>query len=198
MSSYYIGNTYYTITYFQKEYPANFLYPTIYYLFGKYCSKSNSKSLKTIALSSLTEVSRLLYEDLQYSVLYWLGIIYYNIGRHDECFKQWKLFYENADRAFDNSYNKLNRVKGFLDKYQTLGNSLQMFKRNLVIAKDDNYSHGDSSETMDTEKVKDFLYDLELIKDVKPNITYNFNLQYVYYKGLVHFYVESKHFDLTL
>jgi hypothetical protein len=124
-------------------------------------------------------------------VLYWLGNIYHNIGRYDECYKQWKLFYENIERAFDNSSNKINKVKGFLDKYQALGNSLQMFKRNLLIAKDENYSHCEHSETMDSDKLKDFLYDLELIKDVKPNITYNYNLQYIYYKGLIHFYVES-------
>lgn len=31
-SLYYSGNKLYTITYFQKEYPANFLYPSIYYM----------------------------------------------------------------------------------------------------------------------------------------------------------------------
>lgn len=35
-SSYLIGNNYYAITYFQKEYPSNFLYPSIYYLVKKF------------------------------------------------------------------------------------------------------------------------------------------------------------------
>jgi hypothetical protein len=99
-----------------------------------------------------------------------------------------------VEKAFDTSFKKLDRVKSFLDKYQTLGNSLQMFKRNLLIAKEDNYSQNniESTETNDSDKVKDFLYDLELIKDVKPNLSDNNSLQYTYYRGLVHFYVESK------
>lgn len=35
-SSYLIGNNYYAITYFQKEYPSNFVYPSIYYLVKNY------------------------------------------------------------------------------------------------------------------------------------------------------------------
>jgi tetratricopeptide (TPR) repeat protein len=87
---------------------------------------------------------------------------------------------------------KLNRVKGFLDKYQTLGNSLQLFGRNLLLAKEDNYTNIEESDTADSDKVKDFMYDWNLIKDVKPNIVDNYNIKYIHYKGLIHFYVESK------
>jgi hypothetical protein len=34
-SSYLIGNHFYSITYFQKEYPSNFMYPSIFYLVKK-------------------------------------------------------------------------------------------------------------------------------------------------------------------
>jgi len=38
-SLFYLGEELYTITYFQKEYPANFLYPSIYYMVFKYLYK---------------------------------------------------------------------------------------------------------------------------------------------------------------
>jgi hypothetical protein len=134
-TSYLIGNHFYAITYFQKEYPSNFLFPSIYYLFGKYSSKSNSKSLKNVSLSSLKEVFRLLYEDLQYSVLYWLGNIYYNIGSYDQCFKVWRNYLENAEKSFDVSLKKTERIKGFLRKYEVLWNSMNDFKKNLNFIK---------------------------------------------------------------
>lgn len=153
-TSYLIGNHFYAITYFQKEYPSNFLFPSIYYLFGKYSSKSNSKSLKNVSMSSLKEVFRLLYEDLQYSVLYWLGNIYYNTGSFDQCFKVWRNYLENADKSFDLSLKKTERIKAFLRKYEMLWNSMNDFKKNLNFIKKIkiNYSNNSNCNSAQSNK----------------------------------------------
>lgn len=197
-SLYYLGNNFYTITYFQKEYPANFLYPSIFFLFGKYSSKSNSKSLKSIALSSLYQVYKLLYKDLQYSCLYWIGNVYYNSGNYDLCYKYWKLYLEHSftDEICDITEKKLSKIKNFQKKYELLGNSLLEFKKNLNYVKKDNikfYSRVIKDEFEIHEQMKDFISDLTAIRDLQPNIRDNFYSNYEFYRGLVHFYVEKNY-----
>jgi hypothetical protein len=201
-SLYYLGNNFYTITYFQKEYPANFLYPSIFFLFGKYSSKSNSKSLKSIALSSLYQVYKLLYKDLQYSCLYWIGNVYYNSGNYDLCYKFWKLYLEHSfsEEISDLTEKKLLKIKTFQKKYELLGNSLLEFKKNLNYVKKDNikfYSKVIKDEFEIHEQMKDFISDLTAIRDLQPNIRENFFSHYEFYRGLVHFYVE-KNFEFSM
>jgi hypothetical protein len=194
-SLYYLGNNFYTITYFQKEYPANFLYPSIYYLFGKYSSKSNSKSLKNIALSSIHQSYKLLYEDLQHSALYWLGNVHYNSGNYDQCFKIWKLYYENIDQSFDFTDKKLEKIKNFRKTYELLGNSLNEFKKNLGFVRKENIKlkiiEDDSMNSATAEQLKDFLSDWKAIRELNPNIRENYTINYENYRGLIHFYVEK-------
>lgn len=183
-SSYLIGNNFYTISFYQKEYPSNFLYPTIFYLFGKYSSKSNSKNLKTIAISSLQEVNRLLYEDLQYSTFYWLGNIFYNTGNYENCHKIWRCYLENADNSFDYSIAKLEKIKNFNAKYEFLCNSLYQLRHNINFYKK-------STRVLTKVEIENFLIDLDQIKDLTPNIRENYGITYDYYKGLVNLDVAS-------
>ena len=184
-SSYLIGNNFYTISFFQKEYTSNFLYPSIFYLFGKYSSKSNSKNLKTIAISSLQEVYRLLYEDLQYSTFYWLGNIFYNTGHYENCHKIWRVYIENADKSFDYSNSKLEKIKNFNAKYEFLCNSLYQLRHNINFYKK-------STRILSKTEIDNFLFDLDQIKELTPNIKENFTITYEYYKGLVNLDVASK------
>jgi hypothetical protein len=88
--------------------------------FGKYASKSNCKNLKTVAISSLQEVYRLLNEDLQLNTMYWLGNIYHNIGSYENCYKIWKIFLENSYKSFNPSQKKIDRISKFLTTYELL------------------------------------------------------------------------------
>ena len=184
-SSYLIGNNFYTISFYQKEYPSNFLYPTIFYLFGKYSSKSNSKNLKNIAISSLQEVNRLLYQDLQFSTFYWLGNIFYNTGNYENCHKIWRCYLENSDNSFDFSSTKLEKIKSFNTKYEFLCNSLYQLRLNINFYKK-------STRVLTKVEIENFVIDLEQIKDLKPNIKENYTITYDYYKGLVNLDVASK------
>ncbi len=138
----------------------------------------------------MSEVRRLLWEDLQYSVDYWLGNIFYNNCNFDECFNHWKAYYDNYENAFDSSDKKIMKVSTFLKEYQTLGNSLIMFKKNINISKEENFKWC-ISNSHDIDKVKDYLYDLRLIKDLFPNIANNNEIYYMFLKGQILFYVES-------
>ncbi len=141
----------------------------------------------------MLEVKRLLWEDLQYSIDYWLGHIYYNNGNFDECFNHWKIYYENISNAFDASEKKISKITSFLKAYQTLGNSINMFKRNILTSKEENIKWR-LNQKIDIDKVKDYIYDLKLIKELVPNITDNFDVFYLFLKGQIYFYVESKIF----
>lgn len=76
--------------------------------------------MKIVAISSLQEVYRLLYEDLQYTTLYWLGNIFYNIGNYELCYKSWKLYLENIDKSFATGNKKANNVTCFMKNYEFL------------------------------------------------------------------------------
>jgi len=177
-----LGNSFYSISYYQKEFPSNFLFPSIYYLFGKYSSKSNSKSLKVIGISCLKEVSRLLYEDLQFSSMYWLGNIYYNCGDYMQCHKLWSLYSENYEKSFDYSVNKLEKIQQFMAKFEYFCNSFNGFKRNLNFLKK-------TFTILSPEEVNNFLLDANEIQyKITPNIRENYEIIYEYYKAKIYFY----------
>jgi hypothetical protein len=186
-SLYYLGNNFYTITYFQKEYPANFLYPSIYYLFGKYSSKSNYKNLKSVALSSLFEVYPLLFEDLQKNCLFWIGNVYFNTGIYDMAYKFWKLYLDGDNENLQINQSKLEKINNFKKNYSLLGNSLMEFKKNLKFVK----NLETNKKTEKTERLKDFITDLQAIKELQPNIRENFSYFYEYQRGLIHLYIEN-------
>ncbi len=124
--------------------------------------------------------------------MYWLGNIYYNIGNYDECYRLWKLYYDNIDKAFDVTNKKIERITTFLETFQNLGKLLNMFKINLNNAKNYPVQSDDTKVCLnESEEVKDFLCDLQFIKKVSPNLRDNYTINYTYYKGLIHFYVES-------
>lgn len=162
-----------------------------------------------MAISALTQVYRLVYEDLQYSCLYLLGSIYYKQGQYDKCFKVWKTYSDNIARSFDSSYKKTQEIKEFTAKYIVLCNSLNQFKRNILIFKnhclpeEDNYVYykkkGRFEEGFDSvNDLKNFLCDFDKIHEYKPNIESNFIEFYEYYRGLIHFYINSKLIFLNL
>lgn len=66
---------------------------------------------------------------------YWLGFIYFNSGNLINCFKLWKKYLENADRAFDSSLKKVEKIRTFLKQYEILINSISDFKKNLQFVK---------------------------------------------------------------
>ncbi len=83
----------------------------------------------------MEQVYNLLNEDLQYSAEYWLGHIYLNSGNLLNTFKVWKKYIENADKAFNASLNKIEKIRGFLKQYELLLNSINDFKKNLQFVK---------------------------------------------------------------
>ncbi len=62
----------------------------------------------------------MLSEDLQIATFYWLGHIYYNIGKYKSCYKIWKKYLENADKSFNPSKKKVDRVLIFLKQYEVV------------------------------------------------------------------------------
>ena len=153
----------------------------ILYEIGKYSSKSNSKSLKVIGISCLQEVSRLLYEDLQFSSMYWLGNIYYNCGDYIQCHKLWSLYSENYEKSFDYSVGKLEKIQQFMGKFEFFCNSLNGFKRNLNFVKK-------TFTELSSDDVGNFLFDTGKIQEIVPNIKENFDVIYEYYKAKIYFY----------
>jgi hypothetical protein len=68
-----------------------------------------------------------------------------------------------------------------------------MFKRNILTSKEENIKWA-INQKIDIDKVKDHIYDLKLIKELVPNITDNFEIYYLFLKGQIHLYVESRIF----
>ena len=91
--------------------------------------------MKFPCISALQQVYNLLNEDLQLSVDYWLGFVYFNSGHFINSFKLWKKYLENADRAFDSSLKKVEKIRAFLKQYEILVNSISDFKKNLQFVK---------------------------------------------------------------
>lgn len=50
-------------------------------------------------------------------------------------FKVWKKYIENADKAFDASLKKIEKIRSFLKQYELLINSINDFKKNLQFVK---------------------------------------------------------------
>ncbi len=90
----------------------------------------------------MQQVYNLLNEDLQYSVDYWLGYIYFNTGNYLNTFKVWRKYIENSDKAFDSSLKKIEKIRDFLKQYEILINSINDLKKNLQFVK--RYIIGDS------------------------------------------------------
>jgi len=160
-------------------------------------------------ISSLTQVYRLVYEDLQFSVLYRLGEIYYKFGYHDKCYKIWKAYSDNITKAFDSSPKKLQKIQEFTNKYIVLCNSLYQFKKNINVFKnfclpeDDNLALFKKKNRFEdnyeaASDLKNFLMDFDKIQAFKPNIETNFIEHYEYHRGLIHFYIDSKEFTKLL
>lgn len=101
----------------------------------------------------------------------------------------WKTYFENSDKAFDCTPKKLEKIKTFLMNYQILGNSLNQLKKNINLIKKVNSS---SNKSSNEEGLKNFLEDLQAIKGLNPNLKENYTLTYEFYKGMIHFYVDSK------
>jgi len=66
---------------------------------------------------------------------YWLGHIYFNSGNLLNTFKVWKKYIENADKAFDATLKKIEKIRIFLKQYEFLINSINDFKKNLQFVK---------------------------------------------------------------
>jgi hypothetical protein len=66
---------------------------------------------------------------------YWLGHIYFNSGNLLNTFKLWKKYIENADKAFDATLKKIEKIRIFLKQYEFLINSINDFKKNLQFVK---------------------------------------------------------------
>lgn len=186
-----IGNHLYSITYFQKEYPSNFMFPSIYYLFGKYSSKSRSKKLKNAAISSLKECTSLLFEDLQYAVKYWLGNIYYESGSYDLCYDQWKEFLDNKTKSFGWSEKKEKKIQQFMYRYINLNKAMSEFKINLTMCKKFNYSSPKLTKEQTKKKLFLFLSQIETLQTLEPNLKTNKNFIYDLFKAYCYFYIEN-------
>jgi len=50
-------------------------------------------------------------------------------------FKVWRKYIENADRAFDATLKKIEKIRDFLKQYEGLINSINDFKKNLQFVK---------------------------------------------------------------
>jgi len=143
----------------------------------------------------------LLYEDLQYSVLYRLGEIYYKLGYYDKCFKAWKTYSENISRAFDSSPKKIIKIQEFTNKYIVLCNSINQFKKNISAFKnfclpEDDFALYRKKNRFDdnyeaSSDLKNFLTDFDKIHQFLPNIEGSFIEFYEYQRGLIHFYIDS-------
>jgi hypothetical protein len=132
-------------------------------------------------------VRRILSEDLQFTCLFWLGNIYFNIGDYESCFNFWKKFHENYDKSFNfrpgnkahlQNNKKLQKVKLFLKQYDVLCENLLLFKENILFMK--KTLHG-----LNLQQIQDFFSDLDTMKKLNPNIKYKHSLIFEYYKALV-------------
>lgn len=145
----------------------------------------------------------MVYEDLQYSVLYRLGEIYYKLGYYDECFKAWKTYSENISLAFGCSPKKSLRIQEFTNKYIVLCNSINQFKKNISVFKnfclpEDDFALYKKKNKFDdnyeaSSDLKNFLMDFDKIQEFRPNIEANFIEFYEYQRGLIHFYIDSNY-----
>lgn len=50
-------------------------------------------------------------------------------------YKNWRKYIENADKAFDSSLKKIEKIRSFLKQYELLINSINDFKKNLQFVK---------------------------------------------------------------
>lgn len=80
-------------------------------------------------------MKRLLFEDLQHTVDYWLGNIHYNTGNNHKCYKVWKRYLDNSDKCFYVTTKKIDRILDFMNKYEVLSNSIEELKRNINLVK---------------------------------------------------------------
>ena len=145
---------------------------------------------------------RLVYEDLQYSVLYWLGEIYFKFGYYEKCFKVWKSYSENIERAFDSSPKKAMKIQEFVNKFYVLCNSINQFKKNIFVFKnfclpEDDFALFKKKNRFEdnyeaSSDLRNFLTDFDKIQEFRPNIEANFVEFYEYHRGLIHFYIDSK------
>ena len=133
-----------------------------------------------------------------------MGELYFKFGILDKCFKNWIKYIENCTKSFNKSLKKTTRVREFISKYFVLVNSLNQFKKNIFIFKnycipdeENNYALYRKKNKFDENyelksDLKNFLMDFEKIQNFRPNIEKNFVQFYEYYRGLIHFYIDSK------
>jgi hypothetical protein len=123
------------------------------------------------------------------------------------------MYLDNYDKCFDITSKKVEKIQAFIKKFEVLGNSLEQFKKNLNFMKIENIkklasfdnddesnisnSNSNNMSSQQEDELKDFLSDLQSIKEISPNIRENYTLNYDFYKGLIHFYVE-KNFSKAL
>lgn len=105
----------------------------------------------------------------------------------------WKRYIENADRAFDATLKKIEKIRSFLKQYELLINSINDFKKNLQFVKrytiNNSYkikrdnSNGLSSGTSDGRERS--LSDINSIKRSSQNNRINFvgNKYNIVYQG---------------
>jgi len=131
-----------------------------------------------------------------------LGKIYYKFGYYDKCFKVWKTYSENMSRAFDSSPKKALKIQEFTNKYIVLCNSINQFKRNILVFKnfclpEDDFAFYKKKNRFDnnyeaSSDLNNFFMDFDKIQEFRPNIEASFVEFYEYHRGLIHFYVDSK------
>jgi len=142
-------------------------------------------NFKNIGISTLNDVRRLLHDDLQIKVDYWLGNIYYNSGDYVQCQYFWNIYLSSfGDKnILDSSVppTKLKKISLFLNKYSPLCNSIKKFQWNI------NYLKFDKN-IFSKNKEESFLKDNETLRRLRPNIAENFNITYDYFKVELLFY----------
>lgn len=216
-SQYYLGNFTMAITFYQKELCCNFLYPSLYYLMGKYGAKSKSKNLKNISISILTEASRLLFEDLQTSSVYWIGYVNYCSGNYEVAYENWKVVMQNPKKCFDFNKKKYEKINNyFFRKFSNFGNTYLQLKNDIRVYYTDKKCNS-SLKNIPQKKNKNDLdiymsnnnvnnedeilekcnTNLNIILTTFPKSKDNKNVSLLnsYYKGEILFYLENKHFN---
>lgn len=202
-SLYYLKNYTLLISFYIKELCCNFLYPSIYYLIGKYAAKSKSKHLKNISISILNESSKLLFEDLQTSSLYWIGYVNYCSGNYEISYEKWKKLMNNTKKCFDFNKKKYDKINGyFFRKFSNFGNTYLQLKNDIKVyykdkkcnSKDENNS---VTNNIDDEIIEKCYTNLNIISTTFPQLKDNTNvsLMNTFYKSKISFYIQNKYFN---
>ena len=151
-------------------------------------SKSDIKEgLKYIAISTLNSVYPLLYEDLQNSVMYYIGEIYYYTGCYKECYEYWKKYSISNEKNINTSIKKMSKINLFFSKYEFFCYRFTDFIKYILTFK---IQENNNTTDFDHKKINN---DLNAIKNRVPNIKENYAITYEYLRGLIQLYVQKNY-----